>query len=255
MDFTREPIIETIITPREGCKLVVRNSKNSAQEEYFVDAVEVVSFGTSFFFRSLERPKSFLVPASEYEVLEAREARMVLKNVGSDRTVKIAGGKLPAKAPKEAEVEKEVPPIVQKKTVPEAAAEAKGEERFEKKRDRRRNYRRRRGKDELTDEPMAPVTLPFPAPEITPPTNRSVDAAPVTQTIISSLLPPPSSLISDSIIKYREQMESFATRSAEGEGESSKPAIEKRSASRRGESVEEKETAPVSIENGERESE
>ena len=27
VNFTREPIIETVITPREGCKLVVRNSK------------------------------------------------------------------------------------------------------------------------------------------------------------------------------------------------------------------------------------
>ena len=59
VDFTREPIVETVITPKEGCKLVVRSSKSSGQEEYFVDAVEVVSFGTSFFFRSLERPKSF----------------------------------------------------------------------------------------------------------------------------------------------------------------------------------------------------
>ena len=39
MDFTREPIIETIVTPREGHKLVVRNSKVQGMEEYFVDAV------------------------------------------------------------------------------------------------------------------------------------------------------------------------------------------------------------------------
>ena len=77
MNFTREPIIETVITPREGCKLVVRNSKGGGQEEYFVDAVEVVSFGHSFFFRSLDRPKSFLVPVSDYEILELKETRMV----------------------------------------------------------------------------------------------------------------------------------------------------------------------------------
>ncbi|MEI8365092.1 MAG: hypothetical protein WCF65_01620 [Parachlamydiaceae bacterium] len=93
MDFTREPIIETVITPKEGCKLVVRSSKSNAQEEHFVDAVEVVSFGHSFFFRSLERPKTFIVPATDYEILEVREARMVLKNVGIDRTIKIAGGR------------------------------------------------------------------------------------------------------------------------------------------------------------------
>lgn len=49
MNFTREPIIETIITPKDGYKLVVRNSKGDSQEEYHVDAVEVVSFGHSFF--------------------------------------------------------------------------------------------------------------------------------------------------------------------------------------------------------------
>lgn len=50
MDFTREPIIETVITPKEGCKLVVRSSKTVGQEEYFVDAVEVVTFGNAIFF-------------------------------------------------------------------------------------------------------------------------------------------------------------------------------------------------------------
>jgi len=93
VDFTREPIIETVITPKEGCKLVVRSSKSTGQEEYFVDAVEVVSFGHSFFFRSLERPKTFFVPATDYEILEVRETRMVLKNVGIDRTIKIGGGR------------------------------------------------------------------------------------------------------------------------------------------------------------------
>ena len=59
MDFTREPVIETIVTPKEGCKLVVRSSKGASHEEYFVDAVEVISFGNASFFRSLEKPKSF----------------------------------------------------------------------------------------------------------------------------------------------------------------------------------------------------
>ena len=92
MNFTREPIIETVITPREGCKLVVRNSKGVG-EEYFVDAIEVVSFGRSFFFRSLERPKSFLVPVSDYEVLELKEIRMALKNASAERSIKIGGGR------------------------------------------------------------------------------------------------------------------------------------------------------------------
>ena len=59
VNFTREPIIESVITPKEGCKLVVRNSKGVSQEDNFVDAVEIVSFGSALFFRSLERPKAF----------------------------------------------------------------------------------------------------------------------------------------------------------------------------------------------------
>ncbi len=93
MNFTREPIIETVITPREGMKLLVRNSKGGAQEDYFVDAVEVVSFGHSFFFRSLERPKSFLVPVGDYEVIELKEMKMALKNAAPERSIKIGGGR------------------------------------------------------------------------------------------------------------------------------------------------------------------
>ncbi len=170
MDFTREPIIETVITPREGCKIVVRSSKASGQEEFFVDAVEVVSFGHSQFFRSLEKPKPFLVPTSDYEVLEVREARMVLKSVGIDRSIKIGGGRetQPQQRPqkeKEREREREPrqpvapaeEPALQQATesaglAEEQAASSATEERvdprLERRRDRRRHYRRRRGRDE-----------------------------------------------------------------------------------------------------------
>src|SRR5579872_3183501 len=93
VNFTREPIIETVITPREGCKLVVRSSKGNGQEDYYVDSIEVVSFGHSFFFRSQERPKSFLVPVSDYGILELKETRVVLKNAPTERSIKIAGGR------------------------------------------------------------------------------------------------------------------------------------------------------------------
>lgn len=168
MDFTREPIIETVITPREGCKIVVRSSKASGQEEFFVDALEVVSFGHSQFFRSLEKPKPFLVPTSDYEVLEVREARMVLKSVGIDRSIKIGGGKETVpRAPKEREKEKErerererpAPQPVEEPTQvlepakaasdePGAGTDERNDPRFERRRDRRRHYRRRRGREE-----------------------------------------------------------------------------------------------------------
>lgn len=105
MDFTREPVVETVITPREGCKLAIRSSKGMTQEEHFVDSVEIVSFGHALFFRSLEKPKNFLLPCTDYEVLEVREARMVLKHANQEKAIKIGGGKPPA--PKKLEVPEE----------------------------------------------------------------------------------------------------------------------------------------------------
>ena len=93
MNFTRDPVVETVITPKEGCKLVVRSSKGNDGEDYYVDAVEVVSFGNFLFFRSLERPKSFLLPVSDYEILELKETRMVLKTASSEKSIKIGTSK------------------------------------------------------------------------------------------------------------------------------------------------------------------
>jgi hypothetical protein len=223
VDFTREPVIETVITPKEGSKLVLRNSKNGSQEEYFVDAIEVVSFGASFFFRSIERPKSFLVPVSDYEVLEVRETRMVLKNVGIDRSIKIGGGKdrdagrSPAKDSSE------------KGTSPKSADEPK----IEKKRERRRHARRRRGgredKEELSAvEETAVEDVPSRKAPRLKGRDRSDEGteAPVqdeaavaaeedtglsledqlgfSSPVFSSLLPPPPKLISETLSQYRD---------------------------------------------------
>lgn len=93
MNFTREPIIESVITPKEGCRLAVRNSKRGVgQEDYFVEAIEIVSFGNAIFFRSTERPKSFLVPVTDYEIIELKETKMVLKSATVEKAIKIGGG-------------------------------------------------------------------------------------------------------------------------------------------------------------------
>ncbi len=88
MDFTREPIIETIIAPRDGCSLIIRNTKGGNYEEYIVDSIEVVCFGKSYFFRSSERSKSFLLPVSDYEVLETKDTMPSLKIPGADKSSK-----------------------------------------------------------------------------------------------------------------------------------------------------------------------
>jgi hypothetical protein len=148
VNFTREPIIETVITPRDGCKLLVRSSKGTAQEDYFVDAVEVVSFGHSFFFRSQERPKAFLVPVSDYEILETKEARMVLKNVSSDRSIKISGGR-DAPPPRREESRPEIEsPEPRDETLAESRpAPERTHDRSNGKRDNNRRRRGRRGRD------------------------------------------------------------------------------------------------------------
>jgi hypothetical protein len=112
VNFTREPIIETIISPKEGYKLLVRNSRAAgSSEDYYVDAVEVVSFGRGFFFRSLERPKAFLLPVSDYEILEVKETRVALKNVSHDRNIKIGGGREASLLHRETAQEKETEPL------------------------------------------------------------------------------------------------------------------------------------------------
>lgn len=208
MDFTREPIIETIITPKEGFKLVVRSSKAAGHEEYFVDAVEVVSFGRSFFYRSLERPKSFLLPITDYEVLEVREARMVLKNVGVDRSIKIGGGRETSRPAREASSEKaEEPEAVPSLTGEAAPAEGKGEK-FERKRDRRRNSRRRRGRDEGAPASEEAATEQEKAEEEgaqsleTPSISPEKPQIPVPP--MTGLLPPPPTLISETIARYKD---------------------------------------------------
>ena len=131
MHFTREPIIETVITPREGNKLVVRSSKTD-REEYCVEALEVVSFGASLFFRSTERPNSFLLPVTDYEIYEAKEMKTSLKVSSGDRSIRIGGGRDASVRPPQREQQQE-----------ESAEEVSEEreqpsERFDKKRDRRR---------------------------------------------------------------------------------------------------------------------
>lgn len=204
MDFTREPIIETVITPREGCKLVVRSSKGPGQEEFFVDALEVVSFGNSFFFRSLERPKSFLVPSTDYEVLEVREARMVLKNVSTDRTIKIAGGRETTPRQKES-----APPKQQQEEAKPAEKEAATTAKVDKKRDRRRSYRKRRGRrddDTAETETEQEDHVDLPAPGVAE-EERLEDLQSGTS-IVTTLLPPPPTLISESLQRYK-RMEFF----------------------------------------------
>lgn len=202
MNFTREPIIETIISPKDGYKLLVRNSKGENFEEYYVDAVEVVSFGRAFFFRSMERPKAFLVPVSDYEILEVKEARIALKNASHEKNIKIGGGREAPIRPAQREP-KEVPAPADLETgaseSEDAVLETAVESRMDRKRDRRR-HRRRRGREDREVE-HKPQETHAKETEGNKETEDEIKSA----TLFSTLIPPPPTLISETLSRYREK--------------------------------------------------
>ena len=209
MNFTREPIIETIITPKEGNKLIVRNSKSGSQEEYAVDAVEVVSFGHSFFFRSLDRSKSFLFPVSDYELVEVKETRVALKAASVDRSIKIGGGREASlKVARESTYDKSADSAALSEPSVEAPA-ANVEQRSDKKRERRRHRRRRSqeervetkestdlGKAEEAKERISEMPLPE---------GGASEETPGSTSMFSRLFPPPPTLISEKLGKIKEK--------------------------------------------------
>jgi hypothetical protein len=203
VNFTREPIIETVITPREGMKLLVRNSKGGG-EEYSVDAVEVVSFGTSLFFRSLERPKSFLVPVSDYEVVELKEVRVPLKTASLDRSIKIGGGR-EMKPPKdygsdEREAQTDAPPMEQQPRPPQQ--EQRLSERKNKRRRGRRGGRLEPSHQESEQQPPSFSEQTETSQETRQPTSGAVEEQKA-PSFISKLFPPPPTLIKETLSRYK----------------------------------------------------
>ena len=95
MNFTREPIIESIISSNDGYKLRLTklNNRGNDCEDFLVDALELVTYGRTCFYRHKEKPKSFLVPVSEYEITEVRDARLSLKYATIDKSIKITAEK------------------------------------------------------------------------------------------------------------------------------------------------------------------
>lgn len=214
MHFTREPTIETIISPREeGYKLLVRNTKGEKAEEYYVDAVEVVSFGRAFFFRSLEKPKAFLVPTGDYEILEVREARIALKNVSHERSIKIGGGRENTRAPAKETPEKELAPAVEEEPSASESVETATEEvRTDKRRDRHRRRRRRHIDDQQEQRPRkvdSPEKEVSDSKEEQKETEEEKVSSPV-------LIPPPPILISETLLsRYKDLGQSLLEKKEE----------------------------------------
>ena len=209
MNFARETIIETIITPKDGYKIVVRSSKGSGQEEYSVDAVEVVSFGNSFFFRCLERPKCFLVPVADYEIIEAKETKVVLKNIAVERAIKIGGGREAPHKPQREQVAEKAHDA--EESIAEESEQAPSEAPLEhRKRDRKRNRRRRPSDERGEQRDFRPQEgQPVKEARISPVKVEqggapSDETTPVSSPTFSTLFPPPTTLISETISRYSE---------------------------------------------------
>jgi hypothetical protein len=183
VNFTREPVIETVITPKESCKLLVRNSKGVDQEDYYVDAIEIVSFGKSLFFRSKERPKSFLVPVSDYEIIELKETRMVLKTTSVEKTIKI-GNK--GKGPSQKTTKEEKP-----KEKPHESA------RTEKKREKRRS--KRRGATSSENEVKEETKIKQKESKEEKGKERKGNEEDVIPSVPRKLFPPPNTLIKEKL--------------------------------------------------------
>lgn len=218
VNFTREPIIETIISPKDGYKLCVKSSRGASTEDYFVDAIEVVSFGRAFFFRSLERPKAFLVPVTDYEVIEVKETRVALKNTVHERSIKIGGGREAAvRVNKEVIVDKsedldtsslDLAQDMPEESSAEVTADSRGDN---KKRDRRRHRRRRLAEErrewiekEKQEQSPAPASNDVQSPSKEGGGNED-EAVKVSSSIFSTLFPPPSTLIADTIGRYKDK--------------------------------------------------
>ncbi|MEM8727453.1 MAG: hypothetical protein AAGE99_01885 [Chlamydiota bacterium] len=173
MDFTRQPLVETVITPKEGFKLIIRAINSTTQEEYAVGAIEVVSFGNCYFFRSLEKPKVFLLPMTGYEVVESRETQAVLKKPQIEKSIKISGSKKTIGKKDESKEEKEEAP---------------------KKHEKKRLRKKRSSKDEKVEASGNEERV----------LNEKIKEEVLQQRRV--LLPPPTSLISDQIDRYKNYL-------------------------------------------------
>jgi hypothetical protein len=224
MYFTREPLIETVITPREGYKLVVKSTRNHENDEYFVDALEVVSFGQALFFRSMERPKCFLVPVSDYEVMEVRETRLILKASPLEKGVKIGGGReAQIKSQKEDRADDDemqsFESIDDEEELHESHQSAElvpSESKIEKKRERRRHRRKKLRGDEKEESSSVEIKAPLPVDDLQENfVNSTIDELPLderpqksifdTPHHFGTLIPPPPNLISETLNAYRNQ--------------------------------------------------
>jgi hypothetical protein len=209
--FTREPIIESVLSARDGFKLVLKNSKMSSSSEVSAEVIEIVSFSGNVFYRSQDRSKNFLLPASDYEVQEVKDSRLVLKNITLEKSNKLQN---PPKESASREIEEEL--VAEESGEIEAVSEpvstpsAGGSSRLERRRERRRNRRRRQSEEKANQDKSSPSSTEVQESEILEESiqNEGLDEGIVTQSApipTIHLIPPPTTLISQTLARYKEK--------------------------------------------------
>ncbi|MFZ4772444.1 MAG: hypothetical protein ACOYK9_00425 [Chlamydiia bacterium] len=196
MNFTREPIIESILSARDGYKLSIKSTKVTDAREILVDAVEIVSYGTNLFFRCQEKPKPFFFPVGDYEVAEVKETRFVLKNSALEKTVKISSAKEHLhKSTKEQVDEEEIEEFAE-----ESLEEMPNDSSVAEPRDEKKSKRNRRKRDRQKQQRFTPAEEA--QEEVFPEEDQGGDTK--DETIVSSptsappkfITPPPALIIS-----------------------------------------------------------
>lgn len=209
MHFTREPIIESVLSARDGYKLVLKNSKLSSTTDISAEVIEIVSFAGTLFYRSQDRSKNFLLPASDFEISEIKDARLVLKNISLEKSSKLQNIQKEAVA-SESTFDEEEAKVDENQGQVEVEAStqaiASGQNnRLERRRERRRNRRRRHSEERQNDEKKEAGTLETNGQDevvekVQLDETSSTNVAPVL-----NLIPPPTTLISQTLARYKEK--------------------------------------------------
>ncbi len=206
MHFTREPIIESILSAREGFKLVLKNSKTASCQEISAEVIEIVSFAGSVFYRSQDRLKNFMVPAADFEIAEVKDGRLVLKNISLEKSQKLQN---PSKEVSTTTSDEEHggdflsdldEDVVVAPQTSQTAPTTQNNNRLEKRRERRRNRRRRHSEDRVQDDKKEPQEGS--QQEAVEESTQSESPAPIP---VLNLIPPPTTLISQTLARYKEK--------------------------------------------------
>lgn len=185
MQFTRHPIVETIITPKEGFRLQVK----SPTREFSVDALELVLYGTTPFYRSCEVSQPFLIPAADFEITQVREARAPLKHATYER----------AKTGREAPSRESKRPAPSPQSAPKEREEIKSPGEGEGNWERRRRPRRRHISEESARSTQISPQKEAVEERQQPPKSPEPESTARQMSTAYDMVPPPTTLVADAI--------------------------------------------------------